>query len=211
MEVVLEMLFLILSNADIQFAKEELTWRFYTTKKTLPTTRWVKLINKKEFAKVILDENVKAFVVYMASFTLKMLIYPARKTQIALFMAKRVTVTAEYLNFANVFSKDWVKVLSKRTGINKHTINLEDSKQPPYRPIYSLSLVELETLKNYIKTNLANSFIQPLKSPIGALILFVCKPNNSLLLCINYRSLNNLIIKKWYLFPLIGESLNRLE
>ena len=45
MEVVLGILFLTLSNASVQFAKKELTWRIYTTKKALLTTYQVKLIN----------------------------------------------------------------------------------------------------------------------------------------------------------------------
>ena len=46
-EVVLDMSFLTLSNADVQFLKKELTWRSYTTAKALPTTKRVELINKK--------------------------------------------------------------------------------------------------------------------------------------------------------------------
>ena len=79
MEVVLEMPFLTLNNADIQFAKKELTWRTYTTEDALPTTRRVKLINKKKFAKAALDENIETFVVYVSSLNLgsKMTIHPA--------------------------------------------------------------------------------------------------------------------------------------
>ena len=51
MEVVLEILFLIFSNTDIQFVEKKLTWRFYTSVKTLPITKRVELIDKKEFAK----------------------------------------------------------------------------------------------------------------------------------------------------------------
>ena len=56
--------------------------------------------------------------------------------------------------------------------MNEHAIKLEEDKQPSFRPIYNLGLVELETLKTYIKTNLANGFIQPSKSPAKAPILF---------------------------------------
>ena len=84
-------------------------------------------------------------------------------------------------------------------------------KQPPYGPIYSLGSVELETLKTYIETNLANGFIRLSKSPADTPILFVCKPDCSLRLCVNYRGLNNLTIKKRYLLPLIGESLDQLR
>ena len=79
-----------------------------------------------------------------------------------------------------------------------------------YQPIYILGPVEFETLKIYIKTNLANSFIRALKSLVSALILFIRKPNGSFCLCVNYRGLNNLTIKNRYLLPLISKSLNRL-
>ncbi len=95
-------------------------------------------------------------------------------------------------------------------GINNHTIKLIDDWQPLYNPIYSLGLVELEILKIYIKTNLANGFIRPSKSPVGVLIFLDKKPDGSLRLCVNYWDLNNLTIKNQYLLPLVEESLNWL-
>ena len=100
--------------------------------------------------------------------------------------------------------------LPEHTGINDHAIKLVDGQQPPYGPIYSLGPVELETLKAYIKTNLANMFIRPSKSPAGAPILFDRKSDGSLRLCVDYRGLNNLTIKNRYPLLLIGESLDRL-
>ena len=101
-------------------------------------------------------------------------------------------------------------VLPERTELNEHAINLEDGKQLPYGPIYSLGPVELETLKTYIKTHLKTGFIRPSKSPAGAPILFDKKPDGSLRLCVDYQGLNNLTIKNRYPLPLIGESLDRL-
>ena len=46
-KVILGILFLTLSNADVEFAKKELIWRNYTTKQAFPTTRQVKIINQK--------------------------------------------------------------------------------------------------------------------------------------------------------------------
>ena len=100
--------------------------------------------------------------------------------------------------------------LPENTGINEHAIKLQDGKQPPYRPIYRLGPVELETLKTYIETHLKIGFIRPSKSPAGALILFDKKSDNSLRLCVNYRGLHNLTIKNRYPLPLIGEVLDRL-
>ena len=39
MKVVLAIPFLTLSNADVQFAEKKLTWKTYTTKKAILTTR----------------------------------------------------------------------------------------------------------------------------------------------------------------------------
>ena len=50
-------------------------------------------------------------------------------------------------------------VLLKHTELNEHVINVEDGKQLSYRLIYSLGLVELETLKTYIETHLKTGFI----------------------------------------------------
>ena len=97
-----------------------------------------------------------------------------------------VSILAEYLDFANVFFEELTAVLPEHTEMNTHAINLEEVKQLPYGPIYSLRPVELETLKTYIKTYLKTKFIQLSKSPAGAPILFDKKPDNSLRLYINY-------------------------
>ena len=101
--------------------------------------------------------------------------------------------------------------LPENIRIKEHIIKLEEDKQPRFRPIYSLRLVELETLKAYIKTNLVNGFIRPSKSPTEAPIIFDRKLDESFRLCVNYRGLNNLMIKNQYPLPLIGESLDQLR
>ena len=71
MEVILGMPCLIFNNADIQFAEKKLTWRSYTTKKALSTTQRVELIDKKEFVKAALDENIEVFVVHVSFLSLR--------------------------------------------------------------------------------------------------------------------------------------------
>ena len=141
---------------------------------------------------------------------LRISIYPARKAQLALLLIEKVTVPIKYLNFADVFLEKLANIFSEQTRANEHTIKLKEGMQPPYGPIYSLGLVELEIFKPYIKTNLINSFIQASKSSAYTLILFVRKPNSSLCLCVNYQGLNNLTIKNRYLLPLIAKSLDQL-
>ncbi len=95
--------------------------------------------------------------------------------------------------------------------MNEPVIELIKGKQPPYRSIYALSPVELETQKAYIKTHLKTGFIQPSKSSTGAPILFDKKLDGNLHLCVDYWGLDNLTIKNRYSLPLISEVLDRLD
>ncbi len=136
--------------------------------------------------------------------------HPSKRAQIAHLKADEAPtkVPNVYADFADIFSPKLAVELPEHTGINDHVIELMDDRQPPYGSIYSLGHVELETLKAYIKNNLASGFIRPSKSPVGAFILFDKKSDDSLRLCIDYRGLNNLIIKNWYPLPLVRESLD---
>ena len=127
-----------------------------------------------------------------------------------LFDEAPTEVPAEYSDYSDVFSAENAAELPENTGMNEHAIKLEEGKQPPFGPIYSLGSGELETLKTYIEINLANGFIRPFKSLVGAPILFDQKPDRSFRLCVDYRGLNNITIKNQYLLSLIGESLDRL-
>ena len=57
--------------------------------------RQVKLINHKKFIKAALDENIKAFVVYISSLGPRIIIYLARKVWIALLLAKKFPLPAK--------------------------------------------------------------------------------------------------------------------
>ena len=142
-----------------------------------------------------------------------MIIHLACKSQIALLKTDKILVTIpiKYSNFTYVYSKKSVVELSEHTEINTNAIDPKEGKQAPYRPIYSLGPVELETLKIYIKTNLANGFIRPSKSFTSTYILFDWKPNGSLRFSVDYRDLNNLTIKNQYPLLLIKEFLDQLS
>ena len=100
--------------------------------------------------------------------------------------------------------------LPENTGINEHVIELDEGKQPPYGPIYSLGPVELETLKAFMETHLKTRFISHSKFLTVAPILVDNKPDGSLRLCVDYWVLNNLIIRNRYPLPLISKSLDWL-
>ena len=164
LEVALEMPFLTLSNAEIQFAKKELTWRSYTAAEALPTTKRIELINKKEFAKAVLDEESETFMVHVTALKAPlagMAIHPSREAQISTLIQDKAPtkIPSEYADYADVFSFDLAMEFPENTSINEHAIELQDGKQLPYGPIYSLGPVELETLKTYIETHLKTGFI----------------------------------------------------
>ena len=109
-----------------------------------------------------MDVDNKTFVIYVVIWEQeKMPVYSKKQAQVgALLFDKALSkVLAEYSDYSNVFLAENVAELPKNTGINEHAIKLEEGKQLSFNPIYSLGLVELETLKTYIKINLANSFL----------------------------------------------------
>ena len=212
-KVVFGMLFLTLSGVDIDFLDQELQYRTYTIKKAFPATRYVELVGKKEFVTVVLDMEYEIFVIHVMVFSSTPLnIHSSWRPQISGLITEEAPtkVPNKYVEIANVFSPNLTSELPEYTEINNHAIKLVDGQQPPYRPIYSLKPVELETLKAYIKTNLVNGFIRPFKSPADTTILFDRKLGKSLHLCVNYKGLNNLTIKNQYLLPLVGKSLDQL-
>jgi hypothetical protein len=76
--------------------------------------------------------------------------------------------------------------------------------------IYNLSATKLKILKNYIDEYIKKSFIIEFVSFAKTLILFVKKTNYKLCLCVNYKDLNEIIIKNRYSLFLINENLNKL-
>ena len=182
------MLFLNFSKSDMWFAERDLVWRTYTAAKTLSTTRKVEIINKREFAAEVPNADDEIFVVHVAALAklTTMPINSSYQAQAAMLTSEKTGILTEYFDFSNIFSSDSAAELPEHTGINDHSIDLQDNKQPPYGLIYSLGPVELETLKTYIEANLASSYIRPSKSFVGTSILFVQKKNGSLCLCVDY-------------------------
>ena len=105
-----------------------------------------------------LNKDNKTFVVHIAAFSLSSTIFPSQQTQIALLDTEKVIIRAKYLDYTNGFSLHSMVELPEYTGINDHSIDLINNKQPFYGPIYSLGLVELKTLKTYIKNLHWNQF-----------------------------------------------------
>ena len=63
------------------------------------------MLDKKNFMAAALALGKKAFVVYVAYLEAKISIYSAWKAQMALLLAKKVSVPKEHPDFLNIFSK----------------------------------------------------------------------------------------------------------
>lgn len=218
MRVVLGMLFFFFSNADIKFAElKKLTWKSYNSTEILLTISRIRLIVKKKFARAVLSENFEIFIMHIAALErteiVDISIHPLQIAEVAALQWDKALnkIPAKYSDHANVFSSYPVIELSENININKHAIKLIEEKQPSDAPIYAFSLVELETLKAYIKTYQKIRLIQPFKFPASAPIFFIKKPDGSFCLYVNYQNLNNLTIKNRYLLPLIGKTLDFLQ
>lgn len=186
--IALSILFLTLSNAEIDFVSWESGYMSFITVKTLIMTKWVKLIRKKKFVAVGLGPNEKIFVVYILAFNLDSRIHLSCIFQLAFLSIQNTLITGfyKYSDFANIFSLEFVVELSKHTEINNYLTNPIHSWKRLYKSIHNFGLVKLETLKLYIKTNLANGFIWALKLSVRAPIFLVENSKRSLQLCINY-------------------------
>ena len=220
-ELILGMFFLKISNVNMSFGKTTLTWKSYIIDKVLPTIEQIQLIDPKEFVIAVLDADSKTFVIYVAiREEEKMAMDTDRKTQIEaqsgaqigalIFNKAPIKILAEYSDSSNIFSAENAAELPENLGINEYAIELEEGKQPPFGPIYSLGPIELETLKSYIEMNLTNGFIRPSKSPAEAPILFDRKLDRSFRLCVDYWGFNNIMIKNQYPLPFIEQFLDWL-
>ena len=166
----------------------------------------VQIVNSKKFVIAALSANSKIFVIHVAiQKQEKMLIHFKKQAQIKaqneaqigvlLFDKVFTEVLVKYSNYSNIFLVENIAKLPENTRINEHATELKKGKKLLFGLIYSLELVELETLKTFNKTNLINGFIRPFKSPIEALILFNKKLNRNFHFCMNYWGFNNITIK----------------
>lgn len=131
MEVICKILFLTLSNVQIDFNDWELRWKSYNSAEVLFTTCKVELVRKKEFTAAAFDPDGEAFVVHVTSIVNSdPIMYLSHQAKIALLKADEahIAILSKYTNFADVFFPNLIIKLLKYTEINDHTIELIDSK-----------------------------------------------------------------------------------
>ena len=116
-------------------------------------------------------------------------------------------VPPDYHKFTDVFSKTCASAPALHWPYDLK-IELEEGTTPPFGPIYSLSQSELKSLQEFLDEHLAMDFICPSHSLGGAPVLFVCKKDGSLCLCVDFCGLNKIMKKDRYPLPRISDLLD---
>jgi hypothetical protein len=90
-------------------------------------------------------------------------------------------------------------------------IELKPGTTPIYKTPFSMTTPELAELKEHIKELLEKGIIRPSSSLWGAPMIFVPEKDGTQRLCMDYRALNEVIIKNKYPLPRIDDLFNQLR
>ena len=115
------------------------------------------------------------------------------------------SISDEYWDFAKLFAEETPEETLLTHQSWDHKILIIEDKTLEKIVIYLLSSEKLKTLWMYLDENLKKGFIRKSQSSAEYSILFVSKKNEKLWLCVDYRRLNNIIVKNSYLLSLISE------
>ena len=116
-------------------------------------------------------------------------------------------VPSDYHKFTDVFSKTCTCMPAPHRPYDLK-IKLEEGTSPPFGPIYSLSQSELKSLQEFLDEHLVMDFIRLSQSLGGAPVLFACKKDGLLQLCVDFCGLNKIMKKDRYPLPRITDLLD---
>jgi hypothetical protein len=111
--------------------------------------------------------------------------------------------------------EEYSDILSSPTEVPLHCqvknpIDLTPDAPLPNGPVYHRSLLENEEIKRQIQEPLHKGHILPSSSPCRNRIVLVQKKDGTWRLCIDYRALNKITVRNWYLIPRINDLLDQL-
>ena len=107
-----------------------------------------------------------------------------------------IPVVCELLD---VFPKDLPGLPQDREV--EFAIELEPGTAPVSRRLYHMAPRELAKMKKQLEELMEKGFIHPSSSPWGCPAIFVKKKDGTLRMCVDYRPLNAVTIKKKVSFP----------
>ncbi|KAF8697567.1 hypothetical protein RHS03_07749, partial [Rhizoctonia solani] len=115
-----------------------------------------------------------------------------------------------FQDFQKVFSEEFFTTLPEHRPYDI-AVDLEEDKQPPYGPTYSMTPAEREALKEHTDSELAAGKTVPTTSPAGAPVMFVKRADGRLCLVVDYRRLNAFPIKDRYALPRQDKLIEKLR
>ena len=143
------------------------------------------------------------------------------KYQIFVFICANVVSTNEKINhklcvlkqiknYKEFFDNEKIKMLFEQHD-KSHVIDLIKNKKSLFMLLYNLSQNELTKLRRYLNNVLIKEWIKHSISSTKISVFFVFKKDKKFRLCVDYRSLNAIIIKNRHSLSLITKILNRLN
>jgi hypothetical protein len=118
-------------------------------------------------------------------------------------------ISFQYFAFQDIFFEVKAHKLFEH-DFHDHVIKILSNRNSLFDSIYNLSTTKLKILKNYIDEYMKKNFIIEFVLSAKVFIFFVKKTNDKLRLCVNYKELNEIIIKNRYSLFFINENLNKL-
>ncbi|KAG8503464.1 hypothetical protein CXB51_001447 [Gossypium anomalum] len=122
---------------------------------------------------------------------------------------KKLETVPIVCEFPDVFPKELPGLLPIREV--EFSIELVPRTTPISIALYRMALTELKELKSQLQELTDRGFARPSFSPWGAPVLFVKKKDGTMRMCIDYRQLNKVTIKKKYPLPLIDDLFDQLK
>jgi hypothetical protein len=111
--------------------------------------------------------------------------------------------------FTDVFPEELPGMSPDRE--NEFVSELKPGTAPIYKTPFRMTTPELAELKEHIRELLEKGFIHPSSSPWGAPVIFILKKDGTQRLCVDYRALNEVIVKKKYPLPRIDDLFDQLH
>ncbi|KAJ1299547.1 hypothetical protein OPQ81_007341 [Rhizoctonia solani] len=121
-----------------------------------------------------------------------------------------VKIPLEFQTFYRLFGDEFLTTLPKHRPYDCD-MDLEEGKEVPYGPIYSMTPLETNALMEYLDSELAAGKIHPSTSPAGAPVMFVKRSDGRLRLVVDYMKLNKITIKNHYALSRQEELIDKLK
>ncbi|MCO5553646.1 hypothetical protein L7F22_007171 [Adiantum nelumboides] len=119
---------------------------------------------------------------------------------------------SKFLNqFQDVFIDDIPGELPPKRGDDGHAIELILGSSPPNKPPYRVSRAQQEEIMRQVNELVEKGMVRPSSSPFCSPVLLVHKKDGTYHMCIDYRALNRITIKKRFHVPQIEDLFDKLQ